>query len=246
MDHHFIHPPNKSKFKGTVRNQGTIYEYTLYFLPLTEDKLVDEIATFFGNRVVKGESCLGITEEIVKRNIFTNNLSAFIIVHERGTHDYASASLQLFNWCLPGDNGLPNIQVFLNDLCRTKYLPKVKTLRTLKTLKTLKTLRKTKTRTKKISNQRSTVSPVKILFQLAEQLAVQNLNKEAIHLFIATGEPGFKTLFDLYQTKYGFRPLADCVRMNEGLMAMEKTGLRPKRGWVDFSFLVGLKVKRNL
>jgi hypothetical protein len=101
--------------QGAVKYRKKIYDYTIYFMPLTPET-ESEVIQFFGNRFRDGKRCLGVDENYIENNIRNNSSVAYIKVNERGFDDYATASLKMINWCV---NGPAPPQAFIMALCRT-------------------------------------------------------------------------------------------------------------------------------
>jgi len=98
---------------GLLTYRKKLYEYTIYFTPLTQDT-TEEVIKFFGNRIRDGKLCLGVNEKYISDNIKGNKSIAYIKVNERGYDDYATASLKSINWCQ-----LSTPQIFVMTLCRS-------------------------------------------------------------------------------------------------------------------------------
>jgi hypothetical protein len=101
------------KIENSLYYHSKVYLYTVYFSPLGEYR--DEVIRIFGNRWQNGKRCLGINEEYSKYIVDNNHSSIFIIVHEKDTMDYASASLSIENRCF---DETEEPQVFVMELCR--------------------------------------------------------------------------------------------------------------------------------
>jgi len=98
------------KIKGSVKIEKT-YLYTIYLNP-SEDR--DEIIRIFGNRWQNGKKCLGVTEEYTKNAIDDNtHNTAYIVVHEKNTEDYATASMTVQDICF---KDAPEVWIW--ELCR--------------------------------------------------------------------------------------------------------------------------------
>lgn len=148
-----------SKFMGRINYQGFDYDYVIYLTPLTNEIEKNEIINYFGNRIYKGKLCLGTNEETIINLINNGDVSAFFIVKVVNMDNVASGSLQIYNWC----EIVAGPDVWINDVCK---------------ISTKKIILQEK------SSKGSTGVPVDVMFMLMEQLAVQNLNKNIIKLFV--------------------------------------------------------------
>uniref|UniRef100_A0A6C0I2M4 Uncharacterized protein n=1 Tax=viral metagenome TaxID=1070528 RepID=A0A6C0I2M4_9ZZZZ len=170
--------------KGTIRIDNESFVYEIYLLPLTGNEVTvsriqNDLIKRLGGRRFKGAPCLGITEDIVRSNILSNNYSGIGFVHnERIVTDSASATLQFHNW-LTSDASNEK-QMWINDLCRTKGEEK---------------------------ETKSQVSPVKALFRVFEQVTNHfQPHMDSIYLMVdnAVGkEAESKKLQSIYNA-YGF------------------------------------------
>jgi len=93
----------------------------------------------------------------------------------------------------------------------------------------------------RVSDKTNEGDPLKALFFLMEQLAVQNMDKTNINLFIERDEKNKKFLEAKYKT-LGFILNADetpdiCPQWPHPEMVMQKPNLQPKKDIIDLSFL---------
>jgi len=98
------------KLTGSVKYQKT-YLYTIYLSP-KEDR--EEIVRIFGNRWQNGKRCLGVDEEATKNEIDNTSGSVYIVVHEKNTEDYATASMNVEDLCFKKNYA----QAWIWQLCR--------------------------------------------------------------------------------------------------------------------------------
>lgn len=98
------------KLSGSVKYQKT-YLYTIYLSPKDHE---EELIRIFGNRWNKGKRCFNAGEENYKSEI--SNIipgTIYIVVHEKNTQDYGSASVDVRDLCFKDD-----AQAWLWGLCR--------------------------------------------------------------------------------------------------------------------------------
>lgn len=194
----FNNPSGRSKFSGSVVFEGKPFEYDIYLLPLTSATERDEIIQRMSSRkryFPNGteETCLGLDKQSITRMLDAVDTSAYGFVKERGSQDEGSGSLQIFNWCSlkrKYSNELEISQVWINDVCR--FTPK--------------------------GTPKTSISPIKVLFLLFEQLTAHILHKKEIYLMVEPHE--YPVLGPLYK-KYGFNdvPKEDCKK-NKGKAAL--------------------------
>ena len=99
------------KYSGEIKYK-TSFLYTIYSSPLDEER--EEVFGIFNNRWRNGERCFGMGEDYAKHIVYSGHSSIFIVVHEKDTEDYASATINIKNHCkMNKDN-----QAFIMDLCR--------------------------------------------------------------------------------------------------------------------------------
>jgi len=103
-----------SILNGEIVVRAQTFMYEVYFNPsdqpvLTKQYLIDR----FGSRVVKGQTCLGTTKEVVRKGLKDNIYTALAFIKNKNKGDTASASLQFYDWC---ESEKP--QLWLGDLCR--------------------------------------------------------------------------------------------------------------------------------
>ena len=105
---------------GQKEYRGSTFTYTIYYNPheLTDDNK-EKIIKLFGNRIQKGEKCLGITEKIVRNNIKTKNYDALIYVKNDKIDDTATGTLQYRDYCKKKSSK----QLWISDLCRVNNSP---------------------------------------------------------------------------------------------------------------------------
>ena len=68
----FNNKTNQTKFQGSFHLDSTDYEYAIYLLPITKRKEINEIVSYFGNRMFQGNLCLKIDKTAIKQ--FTENI----------------------------------------------------------------------------------------------------------------------------------------------------------------------------
>jgi hypothetical protein len=100
---------------GQKEYRGNTFTYTIYYNPyeLTDDNK-EKIIKLFGNRIQKGEKCLGITEKFVRNNIKTKNYDALIYVKNDKIDDTATGTLQYRAYCKKNSSK----KLWISDLCR--------------------------------------------------------------------------------------------------------------------------------
>ena len=111
-------PALKKTITKTIIIEGTDFECTIY--PNPHNKLsseINKIIKIFGNRLQNGKSCLGITEDSVRKDINNKVYTALIFVKNTLYNDSATCSLQYYNWC---DEKSSDKSIWINDLCRVK------------------------------------------------------------------------------------------------------------------------------
>jgi hypothetical protein len=99
------------KITGEIKYKK-VYLYSIYSFPLKEYR--DEAIKLFDNRWRNGERCFGVDENYAKEIMDGNYSSYFIIVHEKNTEDYASATIKIGDHCQIDDK----TQAFIFNLCR--------------------------------------------------------------------------------------------------------------------------------
>jgi hypothetical protein len=105
---------------GQKEYRGNTFTYTIYYNPheLTYDNKED-IIKIFGNRIQKGEHCLGITEKLVRDNIKKDVYDALIHVKNNDIDDSATGALQYRAYCAKNLSK----QLWISDLCRVNNAP---------------------------------------------------------------------------------------------------------------------------
>jgi len=106
-----------TKFEGKFILNETEYEYTIYLTPLPDSfskEEHDEIIEYFGTRRFKKGLCLKLNRGSFKSYLRKGDISAFLIVNPVGIDNYASATLQNYDWCNRTDTDM----VWINDICR--------------------------------------------------------------------------------------------------------------------------------
>ena len=233
----FKNKTNQTKFQGSFDLDSTNYEYTIYLLPIKKRKEINEIVSYFGNRMFQGNLCLKIDETDIKQYLKFNDVSAFIMVNPVGIDNIASGTLQIYDWCInppsptqsqsqsqsTSSGGSPSqhisiskssnideADVWINDICR-------------------------------VSSGPNTGNPLKGLLFLMEQLVVQNLQKTNIKLYIKPKKENVAALKPKYES-FGFEKNHKdepniCPNWQGKEIVMEKIGLVPDTSTIDFSFL---------
>jgi hypothetical protein len=100
---------------GHKEYRDNTFTYTIYYNPheLTDDNK-EKIIKLFGNRIQKGEKCLGITEKIVRDNINDKTYDALIYVKNDKIDDTATGALQYRAYCKKNSSK----KLWISDLCR--------------------------------------------------------------------------------------------------------------------------------
>ena len=106
----------------TIKSSPTTikFNYELYLLnKLNKQPYESEIVSYFGDRFVNGERCLGITPEYMKQ--YVTNTSGYLKVYKDGEEksDVASCSLKIQNPCSV-EQTINTAQLYIYDLCRVK------------------------------------------------------------------------------------------------------------------------------
>jgi hypothetical protein len=111
-------PALKKTINKTINIEGTEFECTMYPNPHNKSASeINQIVEIFGNRLQNGKSCLGITEDSVRKDINNKVYTALIFVKNNLHNDSATCSLQYYNWC---DENSSEKSIWINDLCRVK------------------------------------------------------------------------------------------------------------------------------
>ena len=233
----FNNQTRQTKFQGSFHLDSIDYEYTIYLLPIKKRSEINEIVSYFGNRMFQGKSCLDVDEAAIIDYVKYNDVSAFIMVNPEGIDNIASGTLQIFDWCNnpPSQDSSSNLthsahsahsggssskssksqtmgepDVWINDVCR-------------------------------VSSGKNIGNPLKGLFFLMEQLVVQNLQKTNIKLYIEPEPENVAALKPKYESLGFNKNFTDnpdiCPNWQGTEIVMEKTGLIPQPSVIDFSFL---------
>jgi len=212
----FINKTSQTKFEGTFQYDEMEYKYTFYLVPIIR-KLPKteerEIISYFGNRLRKGKICLDVDETTVRYYLDNNLVSAFLMVQPLGINNIASGTIQIINRCHTSSPSPHNIEYA--DVWANDIC--------------------------RISQNGDEGKPFKALFFLIEQLAVQNLGKTNIKLYIDRDPSNVTFLKPTYE-RIGFDLNVDdtpsmCPDWSEPEMAMEKPNLTPQSQIIDLSFL---------
>lgn len=219
----FINNNSNSKFEFKISYRGLDYDCTIYIAPFTTQDEIDDIIKYFGNRKYKGKLCLDTDEEIIRKTINDNDVSAFFIVSVSNINNVASGTLQIYNWCKTKKGP----DVWINDVCKISPDDVISQEKT---------------------TPGSTGAPVEVMFMLMEQLAVQNLGKRNIKLFVENDPiENARFLVPRYQ-RMGFQIDDVCGKKFPDETVMEKQ-VNPDTTTIDFSFLtqrvIGGKKKTN-
>ena len=129
-----VKDPSKvgKELKNKITFNGTSYDTSVFLAPLTPDSdgykyIVNKFSTRKQFDKTKGKmvTCLGTTASIVKSQLDTVNVSAYVFANEskKASADQASGSLQVFNWSV--DLSAP-AQAWICDLCRNAPDPSKK------------------------------------------------------------------------------------------------------------------------
>jgi hypothetical protein len=234
MAFQFPNSSGRKRFDGEIQFEGHDFVYEIFLTPLDEDTpdfnyVVDHIRS----RRQKGQrgACLGTTKQIITRHLKKQITSAYGFVRERGTSDEASGSLQVYNWFavdnqssaqsaqnpISREQGVAGgrqspAQVWVNDLCRWTR-PIFQSRNTRK------------------SQEKSKVSPVKVLFFLFGQLASHQLQKTELYLNV---EPQNEDVLCPIYEKYGF--VRDLEHLNDGENIPMKMTIEGDPKYADFPF----------
>ena len=150
------------ELKNKITFNGIPYETSIYFSPILKDSseykhIVYKFSTRkqFDKTEGKKVTCLGTTASVVKTQMDTVNVSAYVFANEskKASADQASGSLQVFNWSV--DLSAP-AQAWICDLCRNAPDP----------------------------SKKSASSPVKLTMHLFEQLAHYLFGKTETYLMV--------------------------------------------------------------
>ena len=212
----FINKTSQTKFEGTFQYDGMEYKYTFYLVPITRKlpkREEREIISYFGNRMRKGKICLEVDEETIRYYLDNDLVSAFLMVQPVGINNIASGTMQIVNRCYKSSLSPDNIEYA--DVWTNDIC--------------------------RISENGAGGDPLKALFFLMEQLAIQNLRKTKIKLYIDRDLSNVSFLKPTYE-KIGFDLNVDdnpsmCPDWSEPEMAMEKPNLTPQPQIIDLSFL---------
>jgi hypothetical protein len=195
----FYNTTNQSKFSGKINYEGKIFEYDIYLLPSKNKNEINEIIERISSRKRysldgKESVCLGLDKNKIKEILDDDDASAFGFVKESGTQDEGSGSLQIYNWCSlkrKYNTEYDISQIWINDVCRYT-IP---------------------------GTPKSTISPIKVLFTLFEQLTTQILGMNEIYLMVEPNE--YPILGTLYK-KYGFDDVSfENCKKNKGRQALK-------------------------
>lgn len=108
-------PSLKTKIVYNLQYNHDTFTCTIYPNPHRHKiGIQQELIKLFGNRIQKGQHCLGITEDTVKNYIENKNYTAFIYIKNNDIDDSATCSLQYYNWY---NNKIPP-QLWIHDICR--------------------------------------------------------------------------------------------------------------------------------
>jgi hypothetical protein len=202
-------PTKQKRFNGHLSFEGHNFVFEIFLTPLEEDTLdFQYVVDHIRKRRRKGErgACLGTTKPVITKHLQRQITSAYGFVRERGTMDEASGSLQIYDWF-----GIGSPQVWVNDLCRSNGT--------------------SSSGTRKKSHNKSSVSPVKVLFFLFEQLAITAVNARTIYLNVETDNE--TVLCPLYE-RYGFTRETKHT-YNDDYIHMKKTVI-PDPTYANFPF----------
>ena len=99
------------KLSGEVKYKK-VYSYSIYSFPLGEYR--EEAIQVFDNRWRNGERCFGVDSNYAKDSMDSGRHHYFIVVNEKNTQDYASATISVKDECQIDKNP----QAFIYNLCR--------------------------------------------------------------------------------------------------------------------------------
>lgn len=155
----FTFPSYSGKYIGNFDFEENQYSYILYFLPLST-KHQQEVIDFFGNRKLEdGSTCLDVDTSTITDYINNSQVSVFCIVYSSEFAypdvDTGSGTIQIYNH-LDDLSDIEDAQCWINDVCRTRNY----------------------------DIEKSSISPIKALFNLFEQLAISLLHKNIVYLMI--------------------------------------------------------------
>ena len=179
---------NKIYFAGEIEVDGTIFSYEVFLLPIVNKKkaeikkIHEYLIKKVGTRLKDGKACLDITEDVVREGIETGKYSAFGFVKNLSDDaewdDEASGTMQYYDWC----KKIKGSQLWVNDLCRI-----------------------TEPVSAPPGAKKPSVSPLKALLKIFEEVAVKSLGSNLTHLYLLVEdhEPERTVLPGIYN-KYGF------------------------------------------
>lgn len=212
----FINKTSQTRFEGTFNLDNIQYEYTFYLQPIIRPlpkEEQQEIINYFGNRMFKGKICLEVDEETVTDYLKEGTISAFVMVKPVKIDNIASGSLQILNRCYTSLYQEDDIN--FADVWISDVC--------------------------RVSNSDNKGNPLKGLFFLMEQLAVQNMEKPNINLYVDRDPSNISILQPKYEG-LGFVLNIDddssiCPDWDDPEMMMTKSNLVPHPEIIDLSFL---------
>jgi hypothetical protein len=101
-----------------IVNDIVEFECIVYPNPYKQTELMKTfLINTFGNQLTKNKKpCLGITKELVEKFINNNEYLAMIICKNTAIDDYATCTIQHYDWCSANSSG--SKQLWINDICR--------------------------------------------------------------------------------------------------------------------------------
>lgn len=215
----FINETGRHKFYGQIDNDGIQYEYIIYLSPFTEPNEINEIVTYFGNRLYRGKPCLDLTETDISDMISDRDVSAFFIVRVNGIEHVASGTLQIYNHC----NLKNDYDVWINDVC--KITSDKDTGKIGKPVDVMFMLME------QLVVQNLGKDNIKLVVengQISEEIIDGNLIKKDYSQFLVKRYEDLG--FSLFNSP-------KCLRNFKNSTIMRKTSLQPITSVIDFSFL---------
>jgi hypothetical protein len=213
-------PTTNTKFSGFIDYRGSQFQYDIYFVPFSDESEKEEAVKRITTRIRYlsdgSESiCLGLTKDIIEDMLSNQDISAFVFVKEQGTNDEASGTLQIYNWCNKSKKKT-DAQVWINDVCRFTHKDSAK----------------------------SSISPVKVLFIIFEQLSAHLAKRKTISLMVEQSQ--YNVLGPLYKNSYGFSDVNNCPQSEDYNVLRKSITADPK--YADFPFVtsnIAAGIKKN-
>ena len=173
----------------TIRKGKTKFSCTSYFHPSRlPPEVQEEIVNRLGDRMVKGEVCLGTTKDAVRQGLQTQLYDAFFFVTNTslppGQQDIATGCFQYADFCRTGK---PHI--WITDLCRQMD-----------------------------AHPKPAVSPTTILLRHMETVAKQIGHSDVSLMVDQSDPTGHSVLTNKVYPSHGFAPNTMCVYEGHTIM----------------------------